>query len=294
MIALLVALPLIDMGDASLHRQDLGMIQPGYTLDNYRQILTSPTYFELFYKTLAAALAVTLIDAFLAYPVALHLVAAPPGRKAILYFLVAAPLLINTVVRTYGWMLVLGNRGVLNTVLTGLGVIDAPIKLTSTVTGMVIGATQVFLPFMILSLVASLEAIDRRLLESAEILGAGRIRRFMTITLPLSMPGLVAGSVLVFSLMLGAIVTPLMLGGSAVRYVSVQVFTDAMVLFDLPRATALSALLLAFVLLIYMAQRRYVRTFKEDEAQAAQAAQATQAEQGSERSEPRPTAGQRT
>lgn len=263
LVIALVFLPLVEMAKASLHLQDLGVIQPGLTLDNYIGILGSPAYFELFYKTAAAALAVTLIDALLAYPVALHLVAAPPRRKAMLYFLVAAPLLINTVVRTYAWMLVLGNRGVVNTLLISMGVTDEPIRLSGNVVGMMIGATQVFLPFMILALAASLESIDRRLIESAEILGAGRMRRFITITLPLSMPGLVAGSVLVFSLMLGAIVTPLMLGGSAVRYVSVQVFTDAMVLFDLPRATALSALLLVAVLAIYVAQRRYLRSYQE-------------------------------
>ena len=263
LVIALVFLPLVEMAKASLHLQDLGVIQPGLTLDNYIGILGSPAYFELFYKTAAAALGVTLIDALLAYPVALHLVAAPPRRKAMLYFLVAAPLLINTVVRTYAWMLVLGNRGVVNTLLISMGVTDEPIRLSGNVVGMMIGATQVLLPFMILALAASLESIDRRLIESAEILGAGRMRRFMTITLPLSMPGLVAGSVLVFSLMLGAIVTPLMLGGSAVRYVSVQVFTDAMVLFDLPRATALSALLLVAVLAIYVAQRRYLRSYQE-------------------------------
>ena len=259
----LVLVPLVDMADASFRSQDFGVIQPGFTVENYRQILTSPTYFELFYKTGAAALVVTLLCALLGYPVALHLAAAPPGRKGVLYFIVAAPLLINTVVRTYGWMLVLGNTGVVNTILTGLGMIDAPLKLSGNVLGMVIGATQVFLPFMILSLAASLENIDRRQLESAEILGAGRLRRFITIVLPLSLPGLIGGSVLVFSLMLGAIVTPLMLGGSAVRYVSVQVYTDAMVLFDLPRATALSAVLLLVVLAVYAAQRRFVRTYKE-------------------------------
>jgi putative spermidine/putrescine transport system permease protein len=259
----LVLLPLVEMGEASFRRQDFGVIQPGFTVDNYWQILTSATYFELFYKTGAAALTVTLLCALLGYPVALLLAAAPARRKAILYFLVAAPLLINQVVRTYCWLLVLGNRGVVNTILIGLGVIDAPLKLSGNALGMVIGATQIFLPFMILSLAASLENIDRRQLESAELLGAGRVRRFMTIVLPLSMPGLIAGSVLVFSLMLGAIVTPIMLGGSAIRYLSVAIFTDAMVLFDLPRATALSALLLLVVLAVYMIQRRYLRTYKE-------------------------------
>lgn len=263
LVLALVLLPLVQMIDASFHRQEFGVIQPGATLANYRQILGSAVYFELFYKTAFAAILVTALCALLGFPVAIHIAAAAPSRKPILYFLVAAPLLVNTVVRTYGWLLVLGNRGVINTMLMWAGLTDAPIKLSGNVLGMVIGATQVFLPFMILALAASLENIDRRLLESAEILGASRLRRFRTIVFPLALPGLVAGSVLVFSLMLGAIVTPLMLGGSAVRYLSVAVYTDAMVLFDLPRATALAVVLLLVVVAAYLAQRRFVRTYKE-------------------------------
>ncbi|QCI67019.1 ABC transporter permease [Phreatobacter stygius] len=263
-ILLLLAVPLVQMVDASFRRQDFGILLPGFTLDNYRQILASAQYAELFYKTGFAAALVTLLCALLGFPVALMIASAPARRKPILYFLVAAPLLVNTVVRSYGWLLMLGNRGVINASLMSLGVIDEPLPLSGNTLGMVIGATQVFLPFMILSLAASLEGIDQRLLESAEILGAGRARAFRDITLPLAMPGLIAGSVLVFSLMLGAIVTPLMLGGTAIRFLSVAIYTDALVLFDLPRATALSVVLLVVVIAIYALQRRFVRSYKDD------------------------------
>jgi len=117
----------------------------------------------------------------------------------------------------------------------------------------------VFLPFMVLSLATSLLAIDRRLLESADVLGAGRWRSFTSITVPLALPGLVAGAVLVFSMMLGAFVTPLILGGTAVKYLSVAVYTDALVLFNLPRATALSVLLMVVVLTVYGLQKALTR-----------------------------------
>jgi len=263
LIVLLLALPLVQMVDASFRREDFGILLPGFTLDNYRLILGSGEYFELFYKTGATALAVTALCAALGYPVALMIAWSPPRNKAFLYFLVTAPLLINTVVRSYGWLLMLGNRGVVNSMLMSVGVTDAPIPLSGNTLGLIIGATQVFLPFMILSLTASLETIDRRLLESAGILGATRARAFFDVTFPLSAPGLIGGSVLVFSLMLGAIITPLMLGGTAIRYLSVAIYTDAMVLFNLPRATALSAVLLAVVIAAYALQRRFIRSYKE-------------------------------
>ncbi len=263
LIVVLLAVPLVKMVDASFHKQDFGLLLPGFTLDNYREILGSSASLDLYLKTGFAASLVTLLCALFGYPVALIIAGASKARKPILYFLVAAPLLINTVVRSYGWLLMLGNQGVLNTLLKMSGITEKPIALTGNMAGMVIAATQVFLPFMILSLVASLESIDRRLLESAETLGASGTRRFRDIILPLSMPGLIAGSVLVFSLMLGAIITPLMLGGSTLRYLSVAIYTDAMVLFDLPRATALSVVLLLVVISLYVLQLRFVKSYKD-------------------------------
>ena len=263
LIAALLVLPLIQMVDASFHKEDFGVLIPGFTLDNYRLILGSGEYFELFYKTAGVALAVMFLCGVLGFPVALLIASSPPRRKALFYFLVTAPLLINTVVRSYGWLLMLGNRGVINSTLMSLGVTEQPIPLSGNLVGLIIGATQVFLPFMILSLTASLESIDRRLLESASILGATRMRAFFDVTFPLAVPGLIGGSVLVFSLMLGAIITPLMLGGTAIRYLSVAIYTDAMVLFNLPRATALSVVLLVVVVVLYALQRRFIRSYKD-------------------------------
>jgi putative spermidine/putrescine transport system permease protein len=141
--------------------------------------------------------------------------------------------------------------------------ISEPLALSGNALGMTIGGSQVFLPFMVLSLVTSLMAIDRSMFEASEILGAGPVRRFFTVILPLAMPGLVAGSILVFSMMLGAFVTPLILGGSAVKYVSVAVYTDALVLFNMPRATTLSLLLMVIVLALYAVQKRLIREGKD-------------------------------
>ncbi len=259
LVLLVMVVPLADMAVISFRRESFGQILPGFTLANYAGLLGGLANLQLFAHTFAVAAAVTIACALLGFPLAAVIARAPARWRGLLYFMVAAPLLVNTVVRSYGWLLILGRKGLLNSLLLGAGWIDEPLALTGNLTGLVIGGTQVFLPFMVLSLATSLLALDRRLLESAEILGAGPARAFFGVTLPLALPGLIAGSVLVFSLMLGAFVTPLILGGSAVKYLSVAVYTDALVLFNLPRATALSLLLMIVVLAVYALQKRLTR-----------------------------------
>lgn len=259
LLAVFMLLPLAEMTQVSFRSESFGQVQPGFVLRNYTELLTRPSNLSLFINTFLSAAAVTLLCVLLGFPVAAAIARASAKWRGVLYFLVAAPLLVNTVVRTYGWLLILGRKGLVNQALLGAGVIDEPLALTGNYVGLIIGGTQVFLPFMILSLTTSLMAIDRRLLEAGDILGAGPVRAFFTITLPLAVPGLIAGSVLVFSLMLGAFVTPLILGGTAIKYISVAVYTDALVLFNLPRATALSMLLMLVVLAVYFLQKRLTR-----------------------------------
>lgn len=263
LIVVVMVWPLWQMAAMSFHAEDLGQVLPGFTLKNYANLLTQVNSLILFGWTFGVAALVTMLCALLGMPVAAAIARAPARWRGLLYFLVAAPLLVNTVVRSYGWLLILGRKGLLNTLLTAVGLIDEPLALSGNLLGLAIGGTQVFLPFMILSLATSLLSIDRRLLESADVLGAGPIRAFFTVTLPLALPGLIAGSVLVFSLMLGAFVTPLILGGTAIKYVSVAVYTDALVLFNLPRANALSLLLMLVVLAVYFAQKRLTRKAEE-------------------------------
>lgn len=262
LVAILVV-PLIDMTIISFRSESFGQIMPGFTLKNYAGFFRDTTYMQLFLQTFGAATLVTLLCILLGFPVASLIADAPAKWRGLLYFLVAAPLLVNTVVRTYGWLLILGRKGLINETLSSLNLIDSPLALSGNYIGLVIGGTQVFLPFMILSIATSLVAIEKQLLESSAILGAGALHTFFHVKLPLAMPGIIAGSVLVFSLMLGAFVTPLILGGTAVKYLSVAVYTDALVLFNLPRATALAIVLLAVVLLVYGLQKRTMRRYEE-------------------------------
>jgi len=252
----LLGVPLAGMTLISFKQENFGQIEPGFTWENYASLLGDWDSLSLMLSTLGVAAAVTALCALLGFPLAAVVARAAPRRRALLYFLVTAPLLINTVVRSYGWLLILGRQGLFNQLLMDAGWIDEPLALSGNLLGVIIGGTQVFLPFMVLSLAASLQNIDPRLHESSSILGAGFWRTFWRVTLPLSTPGLIAGCVLVFSMMLGAFVTPLILGGSSVSYLSVQVYTDALVLFNLPRATALALLLMLVVLLVYLLQKR--------------------------------------
>jgi len=264
LVFLLLAIPLTDLVLASFKRAEMGQILEGWTLTNYQTVLFAPVYWEIYAKTLGATAHRKVMSAVLGYPVAAHLTRAPQKIRPLLFFLIAAPLLVNTVVRTYGWLLMLGRKGVVNTVLTQLGLIDSPLAISGNYLGMIIGSTQVFLPFMILSIATSLQGIDDRLLESAEILGASPMQRFFTVDLPLAAPGLLAGCVLVFSLMLGAFVTPLMLGGTAIKYLSVSVYTDALVVFNLPRAMALAMILLALTAGIYALQSHLTKSLTRE------------------------------
>ncbi len=266
LIFLLLAIPLVELVQASFHPAEMGRILEGWTLDNYKSVLLTSIYWEIYAKTLGAAALITLLCAILGYPVAYHLNRASQKIRPVLFFLIAAPLLVNTVVRTYGWLLILGRKGVINTVLHMLGLTSSPLDMSGNYLGMIIGSTQVFLPFMILSIATSLSAIDNRLRESAEILGAGSVQRFLSIDLPLAMPGLLAGGILVFSLMLGAFVTPLMLGGTAIQYLSISVYMDALVVFNLPRAIALAMVLLALSAGVYALQARLTQSLSRRHA----------------------------
>ena len=258
-----LVVPLTEIVGASFYRANMGIIGDEFSFDNYRQILTSLLYWEIFLKTIGSALLVTFLCAVFGYPIAAHLVRAPARYQPILFFLVAAPLLVNTVVRTYGWLLILGQVGVVNVVLNQLGLTDGPLRLTSNYFGMIIGSVQVFMPFMILSIATSMRGIDRHVLQAADILGATPAHRLRTIELPLIAPGLIAGAVLVFGLMLGAFVTPLMLGGTAIKYLSVSVYMDSMVTFNLPRAIALSMVLLFVVSLAYTIQAALTKKYSQ-------------------------------
>ncbi len=235
-----------------------------FSLVNYATILGDGFYYSVFGTTFAVALGVTVACLVLGFPLAISYSRARGIWKAALATIVLGPLLINVVVRTYGWLVLLANRGLVNEALRGLGLVDSPIRFLYNPVGVGISLVHVFLPFMVLSVAASLQNIDVSLAEAAETLGANKWTVFRRVTLPLATPGAVAGSILVFSATLGAFATPLVLGGTGLRMVVVLIYTNALVLFQWPRSAALALVLLGIVIALLWLQARVARSRAEE------------------------------
>ncbi len=210
----------------------------------------------ILWRTLRLAGLTTLACLVLGYPVALSITRARGVWRTVQTVLVISPLFVSVVVRAYGWVLVLGNRGLLNGLLTALGLQDRPTRLIYTEGAVVIALAEALLPFMVLSLVAVLERVDPRLEEAARGLGDTALGAFWRVTLPLSMPGALAGSVLVFMVAMGSYATPALVGGSRVRMMVTEIYTQVTSIFNWPLGAALAIVLLAVSLaLITMAAR---------------------------------------
>lgn len=230
----------------------------GVSLQNYQAVLT-PFNIQTAERSVLIGLLVTLLTLVIGFPVAAYYVRASRRMRSWIMVLVVSPMFINLVVSVYGWMTLLETTGGVNRVLETLGWISHPLQLMYNTLGVVIGMTQVFLPFMILSQISSLESIDRSLYEVSDLLGASDGRTFRTITLPLSKPGLIAGSTLVFALAEGAFITPSLLGGNAVQMIALQIYNEVLVLFSWPQGTSLAVLLTLLIVVLLALQRVLVR-----------------------------------
>ncbi len=197
---------------------------PEFTLANYAAVITDPFYLGLMARTVGLGLIVTLVSLLLGYPLALKIARAGPAMKSALIAITLSPLLINLVVRTYAWLVLLGDTGVVNTWLRGLGLIGAPLPLGGNLFSVVIGLVHICLPLMALSLIGVLERIDNALIDAADSLGASRGRILWRVILPLSLPGIGAGSLLTFSFAISAFVTPALLGGNRVSTIATLIY----------------------------------------------------------------------
>src|SRR5437763_2766120 len=199
-----------------------------FTWRHYNRLFDSDLHFDALVATLRIGAITTVIALAIGYPLA-HWMARMRSRlgHALLLMAVIAPLLTGIVVRTFAWMTVLGDRGVINTTLHALGLIEKPLPLMYNEFGVIVGLVHIYVPFMVLTLVGVIGRIDRSLEEAARGLGASRTRTFLEVTLPLSLPGVVAGSLLVFALAISAYVTPVLLGGNSVLTIPMLVYQQA-------------------------------------------------------------------
>ena len=223
---------------------------PNFTAGAYGRIFAVPAYGLVMMNTLWISGLVTAICLLFGYPVAFLLATASPKLARLLLLLVVVPFGTSLLVRNYAWMVILGNNGLINSTLKSLGLIEEPLPLLYNTFGAVVGMAHVLMPYLVLVLLASMRGIDRSLGLAAHSLGAAPLRAFRTIFLPLSAPGIVAGSVLVFIMSLGFFITPALLGGRSGTMISMVIEAQINQLVNWPLGAALSVVLLALTFLL--------------------------------------------
>jgi putative spermidine/putrescine transport system permease protein len=227
-----------------------------YTLANYVKFVGDPWYWGVFARSLKLSVIVTVVTLVLGYAIAYWLDRVVKRRQGLLIGLLLSPILVSLVVQSYGWLVLLSPRGVVNSILLGLGLVDRPVKLIFNEVGVVIGLVQFILPFVVLPVLTALQNIDRSLERAAQNLGARPLAAFRRVTLPLSMPGVVAGAILAFLLSLSALVTPILMGGQVVITLPVLAFQQFGQSFNWAFGSTIVTILTAFVLVLLIIANR--------------------------------------
>lgn len=249
-LILLVAIPLIYVLALSFFtRSDSGGVEFKLTFENYSKLFNAE-YLKIYWSSIVVAFVTTILSIFLAYPFAYHMASGSQRKKTLMMLLVIIPFWTNSLIRLYGWKTLLGAEGVLNKLLTGIGLIDKPLEILFTDKAVILGMVYTLLPFMILPLFTSIEKLDKTLLEASSDLGAKRYKTFFHITLPLTAPGIFAGSVMVFIPTLGYFfVSDLMGGGNTMligNLIKNQFYTSQ----NWPLGASLSIVLILITLII--------------------------------------------
>lgn len=236
-----------------------GLVISTFSLDSFLKPLTDSYYLEVTANTFRMGLMVAVLCVVVSYPIALFLARTTSRWKGLLTALAIAPLLTSSVARSYGWIVILGSDGLVNSSLTGLGVISTPIKLTNNMTGVVIGLVEIFMPYAILVMISGFGRLNRQLEQAAASLGASAFKVFTRITLRLSMPGLLTAFLLVFVLSISTFVTPRLLGGGSVRVLATEIYDQANVLINWPMAAALSVVVFVLFGIVISVYQRLIR-----------------------------------
>lgn len=220
-------IPVVSLFAISFDKAASGVItfQGNLTLDNFQRIFSRALYFEAIGRSVGIGAVVTAVCLVIGYPLAFVIARTlRPGAATLLTILVLSALQLDMVIRLYGMMVLMGDNGIINTVLMGLGVIDRPLPLMYNIFGVIVGLVQVTLPFMILSLIGAIKSINPSLEEAARSLGSTRWHVMRTITWPLSLPGVYAGTLLVFALAISSYVVPALMGGWKVITLPIHIY----------------------------------------------------------------------
>ena len=237
----------------------LGFSVEGGSFQWYAKALGEGLYLRVFLNTFEIAFWVTAICLVLGYPLGFLLATTTPGWATVGFIFVLLPLWTSVLVRTYAWMVLLGRNGVFNRLMLDTGLIADPIPMLNNLPAVLIGMVHVLLPYMVLPIYGAVRRVDPALVAAAEGLGASDARIFRRIWLPLTLPGIFAGVVIVFVLSLGFYITPALLGGGRVIMLAVMIEQQVHQTLDWPFAAALSAVLLVATLAIYAVAQRFTR-----------------------------------
>ncbi|EHG7968465.1 spermidine/putrescine ABC transporter permease PotB [Salmonella enterica] len=253
-LVLFVFLPnLMIIGTSFLTRDDARFVKMVFTLDNYARLL-DPLHFEVLLHSLNMALIATLSCLVLGYPFAWFLAKLPEKIRPLLLFLLIVPFWTNSLIRIYGLKIFLSTKGYLNEFLLWLGVIDTPIRIMFTPSAVIIGLVYILLPFMVMPLYSSIEKLDKPLLEAARDLGASKMQTFIRIIIPLTMPGIVAGCLLVMLPAMGLFYVSDLMGGAKNLLIGNVIKVQFLNIRDWPFGAATSitlTIVMGLMLLIY-------------------------------------------
>ncbi|MDU0342555.1 ABC transporter permease [Bosea rubneri] len=248
MVALLifVVMPLLWVGRTSFNQGvDGAYMVSALTIDNYVRFLGSPWYLiNTLWFSIRIAIIATAISVLLGYPVALYIAQTRGLQKSILMTMVLAPLLIGLVTLVYGWIVIFRGGGLLNSLMIAIGVYDEPVRYMWDLKGVIILLVYIGMPYIVLSLLDSIERINPSFVEAARNVGANRWRAFWSITFPLTLPGLYAGLVIVFTLNFSAFAVPLMVGANDTQMIGLVIYREALLNNDLPFASSLSVIMI--------------------------------------------------
>lgn len=260
----MLLVPLLLTALLSLQAFDSALgIQDAYTLRNFGEIFSDGYYLEIFGRTAAMSVAVTLLCVLLGVPETIILSRMQGRWRGIFLMVILAPLLISVVVRTLGWSILLGSKGILNEALLALGLIDAPLRLIFTMTGVTVAMVHVMVPFMVLSVWASIQRLDPQVENAGLSLGASRAMVLRRVILPQLLPGILSGSIIVFALSASAFATPAMLGGRRLKVVATAAYDEFLSTLNWPLGASIALILLVANVIIIVGCNRWVeRRFK--------------------------------
>lgn len=256
----LFMIPLVMTFMLSFYSFDMnrGGILPGFSLANYTEVLGDSYFHRIFFRTFFLSILVTFFCVLLGTPEAYILHRMSSRWKSLCMLAILGPLLVSVVVRTLGWAILIGSDGVINKALLAIGLIDAPIKLMFTMTGLVIALVHVLIPFMVLSVWASLQKLDPMVESAGQSLGATPFIVLRRIVIPQIMPGVLSGSLIVFALTASAFATPSILGGRRLKVVATTAYDEYLGTLNWPLGAAIAVLLLIANVIIITGYNKFI------------------------------------